>query len=375
MARRILQIIPSLDRAGAEKQLCLLVEDLGRQAHNDGYDVHVCALTRGGPLAARLEASGAPPTVIGKRWKIDPAAFWRLRRHIAYLAPDLVQTWLFAGNSYGRVAAWQAGVRHTIASERCVDQWKSWHELAIDRRLARRTSRIVANSEAVRDFYVARGLPAERMVVIPNGVEIPTVWRQTVDAQDRASLLAELKLPPDARLIGAVGRLWPQKRVQDLIWATDILKVIRGDVHLLVVGDGPQRERLERYRRDVDIADRVHLLGHRDDVPRLMAHFDLLWLASGYEGMPNSVLEAMACGVPVVATDVPGTREVVVGGETGYLVPLGDRAALARRANQLLDDEALARRLGAAGRARAETHFGVEAMTRRYLDLYGELLG
>jgi len=121
--KRILQIIPTLDRSGAERQLCLLACGLPK----DEFDVHVCALTRGGPLEAPLKAAGVPLTVIGKPLKVDPAAFWRMKRHIQALQPDLVQTWIFAANSYGRGAALAAGARRIVASERCVDTWKAWH--------------------------------------------------------------------------------------------------------------------------------------------------------------------------------------------------------------------------------------------------------
>ena len=118
--------------------------------------------------------------------------------------------------------------------------------------------------------------------------------------------------------------------MKDAIWAADLLKVIRDDVHLLVIGDGPQRDRLRRYRDQVRIGDKVHFLGERGDVPRLLPHFDVLWSTSGYEGQSNVILEAMAAGVPVVATDIPGTRELVISDTTGYLVPVGDRAGFAK---------------------------------------------
>lgn len=362
---RILHIIPSLDRSGAEKQLSLLAAGLPRGE----FEVHVAALTRGGPLEADLAAAGIPVTVIGKRWKIDPAAYWRLERHLAALQPDLVHTWMFAANSYGRAAAMRSGVRRIVASERCVDLWKSWHEFAIDRRLARRTDRIVVNSPAISEFCVRHGLPAEKFVVIPNGVS-----PLKSDNTTRSALLAELGLPPHARLIGTIGRLWPQKRMKDLIWATDLVKVLRDDVHLLIVGDGPQRQRLERYRHLIHLDKHVHFLGHRSDVHRLLPHFDLLALASGYEGLPNVVMESLITGVPVVATDIPGNRELVISGENGYLVRVGDRAAFAQSWLRILDDPELRTRLGEAGRRRMLEEFSVAKMVERHAALYRELL-
>lgn len=366
MTRRILQIIPTLVRGGAEKQLVLLAANLPR----DEFDVHVCALSGAGPLADELKQAGVPLTVIGKRWKYDPIAWWQLRAHIRKLQPELVQTWLFAGNAYGRTAAWSAGVNKVVASERCVDSWKSGYQLAIDRRLARRTDAVIVNSRGVERFYREQGIAADKLRLIYNG--IPPAPPSTIT---HAALCAELGLPPETRLIGAVGRLWHQKRIKDLIWAADLLKVIRDDTHLLIIGDGPLRDDLERFRANCLIEDKVHFLGVRDDVMRLMPHFELLWLASSFEGLPNVVMEAMSAGVPVVATDIEGTRELVENGRTGFLVSVGDRAALARCAYKILEDRQLRDRLGQAGRDRVLNDFSVEKMVGAHAALYRELLG
>ena len=365
MIRRILLIIPTLDRCGAEKQLTLLACGLPR----DRFEVHVCALTRDGPLRVPLEQAGVPVTVIGKSWKIDPLAYWRLYRHIRRLQPDLVHTWLFAANAYGRQAARQAGVRHVVAGERCVDPWKRWHELAIDRFLARRSQQLVTNSQGVVDFYGRHGLPADRFLVIPNAVE-----PAEPSPISRDDLLAEFQLPADTRLIAAVNRLWPQKRVKDLIWAADLLKVARDDTHLLIIGDGPQRWRLQRYRDQIEIADRVHFLGERNDVSRMMPHLDCLWLGSEYEGQSNAILEAMAAGVPVVATDIPGNRDLVLHEQTGFLVRVGDRAGFARWTQYLLDHADVAGRCGQAAVNRVRREFSVQMMIDRHVALYQRLL-
>jgi glycosyltransferase involved in cell wall biosynthesis len=362
---RLLLIIPTLVRGGAEKQLALLAMGLPR----DRFDVHVAVLTRSGPYEQTLRDAGIEVTVIGKRWKIDPTCYWRLKRHIRSLRPDLVHTWLFAANAYGRQAAFAAGVKHVVGGERCVDPWKSSLQLAIDRYLSKGTQRIVTNSSGVREFYAGRGLPAEKFFVIPNGIALPA----PSEPGSREELLRELQLPPGARLIGAVGRLWPQKRVKDLIWAADLLKTLRDDTHLLIIGDGPQRWRLERYREQNEITDRVHFLGERGDVPRILPHLSALWLASEYEGQSNAIMEAMAAGIPVVATDIAGNRDLVVDGVTGYLVAVGDRFEFSRRTHWLLEDAELQRRLGAAGRERIEREFTVEQMVGRHAALYEEL--
>jgi len=365
VTRRILHVIPSLDRAGAEKQLVLLCRDLAR----DQFDLHVCALTRGGPLEAELRTAGVPVTVIGKRSKIAPVAYWRLRRHIARLRPDLVHTWMLAANVYGLAAARAVGVRRLVAGQRCVDRWKSSYQWMVERHLARHATRIVANSPGVRDYCVAHGLPAEKCVVIPGGVE-PLSESET----PRGTLLDELDIPHDARLIGIVGRLWPQKRVKDLIWAFELIHMLHPRAHLLIVGDGPQRSKLERYASLMQGWPLIRFLGHRNDAPRIMNHLDVLWLGSDYEGLPNVVMEAMTVGVPVVATDIPGNRDLITSGETGYLVPVGGRKERVKATHRLLEDAELADRLTRAARQRVVEHFSVSRMVERHADLYRELL-
>ena len=361
---KLLYVIPTLDRSGAEKQLALLARGLPPSE----FDVHVCALTRGGPFEAELRDAGIPVTVLGKPLKLDPFALWKLTRLMRRFKPDVVHTWMFTANAYGRVAARWAGAPVVIASERNVDRWKSGLHRLIDRRLAGRTACVLANSQGVAAFYRRQGIEADKVRVIYNGIAT-TECREG----DSTAVRRELGLPETARVVGFIGRLAPQKRVKDLIWAADLLKVIRDDVYLLVVGDGPQRERLVQFARDVEILDRVRFLGHRPDVPRLLQAIDVLWLASDFEGMPNVVLEAMAAEVPVVATDIPGTNELVVDGETGFLVPVGDRAAFARQTRKLIEDPRLARRMGAAGRERVVEGFSVDRMIREHAQLYREL--
>lgn len=362
---RILHIIPTFERAGAEKLLSLLARGLPRER----FDVHVCALERGGPLRAEFHEAGIPTAVIGKRWRADALAYARLLRHVRRLEPDLIHTWLYDAGVYGRAAARAVGVKHLVAGVYCVDRWKSTWQWTVDRRLAGYTDRFVTNSPAIRDYCAAHRLPAERFEVIPNG--IPPARPSDVS---RAELLGELKLPADSRLIGVVSRLWPQKRIKDLIWAADLLRVLHDRLRLLVIGGGPDRTMLERFARLASDLDHIRFLGHRDDVWRILPHLDVFWHGSEYEGQPIAVMEAMAASVPVVASDIPGNRELVVPGETGCLVPIAGRAARARATDAILNDAPLARRLGAAGRQRMLDHFSVEQNVLRHVELYEELL-
>jgi glycosyltransferase involved in cell wall biosynthesis len=350
-----------MDRGGAEKQLCLLAENLPR----DHFDVHVMLVTRDGPRSGALRDAGIPVTVIGKRFRADPTALVRLRKELIRLKPDVVHTWLFAANSFGRVAARMAGVRTIIASERCVDPWKTEAHFWLDRQLARTSKAITTNSSGVRNFYASHGIDPELFQIIPNG--IPPLQAKQIS---RDEAFNRLGVPTDKKLLLAVGRLWPQKRYRDLIWAGELLATVREDTTLVIVGEGPQSGELLRHRDAVSTPQRIRFVGARADVCELMPHADLFWIGSEYEGQSNSVIEAMQAGVPVVASDIPGNRDLVIDGETGKLVSLGDRADFARQSNVLLDDPGGAQKLAQAAQKRIERDFTVDKMVQSHIDLY-----
>ncbi|OYW23838.1 MAG: glycosyl transferase [Planctomycetales bacterium 12-60-4] len=360
---RIAFVIPTLDRSGAEKQLSLLATRLPR----DEFEPHVIALTRGGPYATNLAQACVSHTVLNKRWKCDPIALWKLQRTLRSLRPHILHTWLFAANAYGRLALPADTHVKRIVSERCVDSWKAGWQLWLDRRLIPRTELLIGNSPSVVDFYRHLGVPDYKLRCIPNGVEPPPP-----PTMSRAERLKSLGIPQDAYVIGYIGRLAIQKRVRDLIWAAETLWQIRPQLHLVIIGDGPERKRLEDFSDGVHGPGHVHFLGHREDAQDWLTAFDVFWLGSSFEGMSNSVLEAMSAGLPVVATDIPANRELVVPDETGYLVRPGDPVGFMQFTRTLMDDSTLAARLGAAGQQRARENFSVERMVQRHIDIYRE---
>lgn len=361
---RVVLLIPTLDRSGAEKQLTLLATRLPR----DEFDVHVVALTRGGPYAEVLRQAGVPVTVLGKRFKFDPRTLWQLRRLIQRLNPDILHTWLFTANAYARLVTGDAPRPKVIVSERCVDSWKAGWQLWLDRKQIPRTARLVGNSQGVAEFYREQGFPAERIAVIPNAIDVPE--REPID---RAAGLAEFDVPADANVVGSIGRLARQKRMDDLIWAAETLRQICPRLYFLLVGDGPERERLLQFARDIHCEPRMRFLGHRGDAARLLRLMDVFWLASGFEGMSNSLMEAMAAGLPVIASDIPANRELVIHNVNGYLVPVGDRVAYIQYADRLFQDSDLRHRLGEAGRERIRREFSIERMAAAYARLYREI--
>lgn len=367
---RVTLMIPTLDRSGAEKQFTLLATHLPR----DEFDVSAIALTRSGPYADELTAAGIPLTVIGKRSRFDPFSLLRLRRELMRLQPDILHTWLFAANSYGRLCAGAVPNAKIVVSERCVDSWKSGWQVWLDRRLIDRTNRLVGNSQAVVDFYRELGVPPDKLVCIPNGIDIVPVDESDPIAA-RRDLKAELKLPADAFVAGYVGRLARQKRVEDLIWAVETLRQIRPNLYLVLVGDGPERSSLESFAGDIGCTEHIRFLGHRDDAARWLRMFDVFCLASSFEGMSNSLMEAMAAGKPVIASDIPANRELVIQGETGFLPKLTDTVGFMQFLRRLIDEPGLGTRLGNAGRSRIETSFSISRMVESYANVYRSLEG
>jgi len=360
MKPRVLHIIDTLDRSGTAQHLTLLARGLPQ----DEFEVRVCAIGRSGPIGEALVLAGIPVHVIGRRWSADPTTFWRLVRHVKELRPGSIVAWQAAGRAYAAAAARYCGVKSLVAVWRDVRTNRRPVQAAIDRSVGSWAEKVVATCPAVRDHCIEEGIPAGKIVVIPGGAR-----KAAAPAVTRERILDRLDLSQSVRLIGWAGRLEANRGGKDAIWAADLLKVIRDDVHLLVFGAGPHRDRLVRFRDQVEIADKVHFLGDRGDLDEFLPHLDQFWSTRCLPGHSQVILEAMAAGVPVVATDVPGTRDLIKHEATGYLFVPGHRAGLARWAELLLNHPDVARQIGAAGRQRVENEFSVERMVQRWKEV------
>ncbi|MGD9723430.1 MAG: glycosyltransferase [Pirellulales bacterium] len=368
---RIAFCITELDPGGAERCLVELVERLDRRR----FQPWVYCLgprPQGNPssLADRLERSGAPVHALGARhvWQV-PRVARELVARMREDAPQIVQCFLFHANVLGTWAARRAGVQHTLCGIRVAERKSGWH-LRVARWADRWAERHVCVSHAVKDFSATVGrLPADKLVEIPNGVDIARF------AAARPASWTSLGLPLGRGVITYIGRLDEQKGVHWLLGLMPQIFTALPDYDLVIAGVGPQRKALERRAATLGIQSRVHFAGYRQDVPEILAASELLVLPSFWEGMPNVVLEAMAAGKPVVATDVEGVREVLGSKGAEQVVPIGKQAAFVEAVLRILQHPELADHLGLHNHLRVAQSFSLDSMTAAYERLYRSLAG
>jgi glycosyltransferase involved in cell wall biosynthesis len=358
--RKILFLIPSLNPSGAARQLALLAPRLPR----DQFELLVCVLGTGGLFAEPLRSAGIPIEALSWTRLIDLAPFLRLRRLLRSFKPDVIHVWRPPSLRIVRLFAGRAS--RVVVSAPLQPHEHGPQLSPLDSLLLRAADRVVAGGQAEAECFRKLGLPGEKITVIPPAVEI----RVTGSDEPSPAILPPEVARPDARLLVCAGPLEVHKGFQEAIWATDILKYLYDHLHLMIVGDGPDRERLEQFVHIIGAVGRVHFLGTCKDTAAWLSRAEVVWVPSRAEGGIHVALEAMAAGRPVVASQLPGLAEVVVEGETGFLVPSGDKAALARRTRQLLDHPDQRQRMGEAGRRRVAEHFPPAAMVQRFVELY-----
>lgn len=367
---------------GTERQFVNLVRTIDPAR----FRVHVGTLKREGPLGAEIDATRVPFTEYRVRHLYGPHTIGQQLRLARYLRRErirLIHTHGFYANCFALPPAWLARTAVRIASIR--DDGSVWThaQRAVERLACRLADCTVVNAEVIRRRLLGEGWTDDRIAVIPNGVDVARFDKHGIPS----GLCRELGLPPSVPIVGVVARLAPSKGLEVFLDAARIVADRFPDARFLIVGDeptlgtehlpagGPYRQKLELRARRLGLADRVIFTGFRLDVPDVLAGLDVSVLPSVTgEGLPNSVLEAMAAGLPVVVTDSGGTSEAIANGTTGFMVPPGDASALARPVIELLADASLRARMGEAGQRRAATLYSLERMAHEMEALYARLI-
>lgn len=380
---KILHVVHSLEVGGLENGLVNLLNRLDP----DRFQHTVCCLTSAGKFSKRIEAGDVDVVELHQASGEFRFPVLRLARMFRKISPHIVHTrgWPTIDAVFAARLARAPHIVHGEHGREHVDANGSNRKRNNIRRVVGHlVDRYVVVCDFFRPWLEARcGVSGKKILYIPNGVDtrkffpcafakVPGGARSPI-MQGQSELREQLGLPLNSILIGSVGRLDPVKDFPTLLKAfRDVQRNIT-DAKLVIVGDGPIRQQLTEFCRGLEIQSGVLWLGERSDIATLLRCFDIFAQSSIFEGMSNTILEAMACGLPVVATDTGGNPELVRVGHNGVLVQVGDAKALSEALSILVLDADLRQQYGSNSRQLAENQFDLALMTQRYSDLYESL--
>ncbi|HKI56212.1 MAG TPA: glycosyltransferase [Trueperaceae bacterium] len=367
---RILIVSTVFGGGGAQEQVKLLIRAFSARGHR----VLWASLQDAGPFQAEVAALGVPAVSLGmRRGRADPRGILRLARAVGRFRPDVVHSHMVHANLLARLTRPVAAMPVLVCTAHSLYEGARWRELAY--RASDPLCDLTTNVSraAVARFVRVGAAPARKIRYVPNGIDLGRFAPR--DEAHRSHARAPLGV--GGRFVWlAAGRLAPEKDYPTLLRAFARVRCQDPQASLLLAGEGPERSALERLRAELGLpAGRVRFLGARKDVPRLMLAADACVLSSAWEGLPMVLLEAGAAGLPIVATDVGGTGEIVDSGASGLLVPPHDADALAAAMRRLMTLPAAERAAwGATGRRHVAREYGLERVADGWLALYRDLL-
>ncbi len=379
---RIERIIARLNVGGPAIHTILLT----RYLREKGFQSELVTGVEGqgeGNMLALAEANGVEPIVypaLGRELSPlrDIQVVWALYRRFRKMRPDIVHTHTAKAGAVGRLAAWLAGVPvrihtfHGHVFHGYFSPAKTNFFILLERFLARISTRIIVLGEAQKSDILSRGIGREeQFLCIPLGLDLSRFLQAE---KQRGVLRKELGIPENARVVGIVARLVPIKAHEIFLSAAEKVRKQIPDSVFLIVGDGPERAKLEAISHKAGLSDCVRFLGFRDDLPAVYAGCNVTVLSSNNEGMPVALIESLASGTPVVATDVGETRSIVDDGVSGYVVSVNDHNAVADAIVRMLSSKDTAHEMGLAGRKHVGTGFSIGRLADDLETLYGSLL-
>jgi glycosyltransferase involved in cell wall biosynthesis len=364
----VMQLVLSLVPGGTER----LTVEIARRL-SGRFRMSVCCLDERGAWASEVEAAGVPVTVLNRRPGFHPSLGLRVAALASRSNVEIIHCHHFSPFVYGTIATMANRRVKLVFTEhgRLSDAPPTRKRRIVNAILGRLAGPSFAVAYELREHMVAEGFPASRLGVIHNGIDIGAV----PDDAARGDARRALGLDDDAIVVGTVARLDPVKDLQTLIAAIADARARVESLLLVIVGDGPEREALQAAARQRGVTDAVRFTGYSAEIRRLLPGFDIYANSSVSEGISLTILEAMAAALPVVATRVGGTPEVVVDGSTGLMVSSRSPQQLADAISDLAALPAKRRALGMAGRARVEASFSIDRMVEDYAGEYERLLG
>lgn len=356
---KICFIIGQLEVGGAEKQLFELVKNIDKKI----FDPTVISLNRGDIWAERIRGIGIKLIELDRGKNFELKRFSSILKILMKIKPDIVHTFLFSANSYGRIASILAGVPILIASERNLPgRDGNGFQAFMNRILGWFSHAVICNSQKAADVLIKRyGFNPAKIFTIYNGVESNVT--STIEKRSKKY-----------KVVGTVGRLAPQKNHRLFLDSARALLDSHKNLRFMVIGGGPLRDNLIRYSKLIGIHDKIEFTGERTDVNDFLKKMDIFVLTSSYEGLSNAIMEAMLSGLPVIATDVGGNSELVVNGVTGFLCPENNAEAISEKASVLINDENMAQIMGENGRKKMLSEFSIGKMVLSTQDIYFKLL-
>lgn len=348
---------------GAEK----LVYEMVHTLPSRGYDPVICCLQLIGPLGEELKSRGVPVYFRKRIPGVDFGLIRWLRGVVRREKIDIIHAHNYTPLLFSVLASlFMPGIRLIYTEHGRLDPDKRrWKRYLSNPLLSLKVQSLVSISEKNRRAMMDLDNLPSRIRIVRNGIQLAPALI------DREAKRKELGIAPSWRLLGTAGRL---EEIKNIPLMLDAFKRVRGlfaEARLLIAGTGSAEDELKEYARQLGIADQVIFLGLRFDLPEIYPLLEVFLLTSVTEGISLTLLESMSAGVPSVVTDVGGNPEVVVDGETGYLVPLGEDQALAARVVELLENPAMAGEMGKRAMERVEGRFSFSRMMADYLDLYG----
>ena len=366
---RLLEFLTFFYIGGTERQVVNLVGGLNRSR----FDLHLGCMERRGPFLDEVESHQVPIAEYPTN-SLYNLTSWKQRlklaRYLRNTRIDIVHSYGFYANTFAVPAAWAARTPVVIAAIRDTGEMLTRAQRLAQKQICRLADCLLVNADAVRRWLMEQGYAAEKIHVIRNGIVPP----RPADRDAATRVRRSLGLAADVPLIGVLSRLNKMKGIEYFLEAAAAMGRRARPPRFLIIGDGGHRKELEQYAARLGLGERVFFTGFRTDVSDVLSALDISVLPSLSEGLSNSLLESMAAGLPVIATNVGGNPEAVEDGVTGIIVPPGDAGALARGMALLLDNAELAAGLGEAARRRVAQRFSIEQMVRETEALYLRLL-